>query len=127
MDILIQKPTKTHPYICFNPVSMIYEISGYSFPEDPHEIFKPIFKWLDENLQNLNHKMELNIQSEYFNSVSNRLLLKVLRILETQVQAGKDIEIVWGYDDEDVENEGQIFSKLVNIPFRFVYKPFNPE
>ncbi len=127
MDILIQKSTKTHPYICFDPVSKIYEISGHSFPEDPHETFKPIFEWVDNNISKLNHKMELNIQSDYFNSISNRLLLKLLRMLEIQVQAGKDIEIVWSYDDEEIQNDGTIFSRLVNIPFRFVFKPFDSE
>jgi len=123
MDTLILKPTKTNPYICFDPDSQKYEISGHSFPEDPQEAFKPIFAWLDDNIHKLNHKMELQLQADYFNSASNRLLLKLFRILEVQQQAGKIIEIVWRYDDEEIQNDGIIFSRLVNLPFQFVYNP----
>ncbi len=123
MNTLILKPTKTNPYICLDPTNKRYEISGQSFPEDPQEAFGPIFRWLDDNLLELNHKMELHLQADYFNSASNRLLLKMFRLLEVQVQAGKEIEIVWRYDDEEIQNDGIIFSRLVNIPFQFVYSP----
>lgn len=127
MDTLILKPTKTNPYICFDPTNRRYEISGQSFPEDPQEAFAPIFKWLDKNLTNLNHKMALNLQADYFNSASNRLLLKMFRLFEVHVQAGKEIEIIWKFDDEEIENDGIIFSRLVNIPFQFVFNPIVEE
>lgn len=127
MDTLILKPTKTNPYICLDPFSKKYEISGQSFPEDPQEAFAPVFKWLENNLLNLNHKMDLYLQADYFNSASNRLLLKMFRLLEVQVQAGKEIEIIWRYDDEENQNDGIIFSRLVNIPFQFVCKPIDNE
>jgi len=123
METLYLKPTKTNPYICFDPSSRRYEISGQSFPEDPQEAFEPVFKWIQENITKLDHKMELLLQTEYFNSASNRLLLKMFRILEMHAQAGKDIEIIWNYDDEEAQNDGLIFSRLVNIPFQFVYCP----
>ncbi len=127
MDKLILKATKTNPYICLDPSNMKYEISGQSFPEDPQEAFAPIFSWLDKNILKLDHKMNLHLQADYFNSASNRLLLKLFRLLEVQVQAGKEIEIVWRYDDEEIQNDGIIFSRLVNIPFKFVYKPVDDE
>ncbi|MDA3890711.1 MAG: DUF1987 domain-containing protein [Salinivirgaceae bacterium] len=123
MDTLILKPTKTNPYICLDPSSQKYEISGQSFPEDPQTAFSPIFKWLEDNLAKLNHKMELHLQADYFNSASNRLLLKMFRLMEIQVQAGKEIEIIWRYDDEEIQNDGIIFSRIVSIPFQFVYNP----
>jgi len=125
METLIIKPTKTNPYICFDPANQRYEISGLSFPEDPQGTFEPVFNWLKNNLNQLNHKMQLHLQADYFNSASNRLLLKLFRILEVQVQAGKEIEIVWNYQDEEIQNDGIIFSRIVNIPFQFVNVPSN--
>lgn len=123
MEKLIIEPTKTNPYICFDPSNQRYEISGQSFPEDPQDAFDPIFNWLKNNIQKLDHHMALNLQADYFNSASNRLLLKLFRILEVQVQAGKEIEVIWNYEDEEIQNDGIIFSRIVNIPFRFVYVP----
>lgn len=123
METLILKATKTNPFICFDPSDKKYEISGQSFPENPTESFEPIFKWVNDNINLLDHTMELNLQADYFNSASNRLLLKLFRILEVQVQAGKDIRIMWNYEDEEIQNDGIIFSRIVNIPFEFVFKP----
>lgn len=123
METLLIKPTKTNPYICFDPVNQVYEISGLSFPEDPHGTFDPVFEWMNVNLKKLNHKMQMQLQADYFNSASNRLLLKMFRIMEVQVQAGKEIEIIWKYEDEEIQNDGIIFSRIVNLPFQFVYVP----
>ncbi len=123
METLILKPTKTNPFVCFDPSNEKYEIVGQSFPEDPQLAFEPIFNWIKNNLNNLDHKMSLTIKADYFNSASNRLLLKMFRILEMHLQSGKDIEIIWSYEDEEIQNDGIIFSRIVNIPFEFVYSP----
>jgi hypothetical protein len=120
MDKLIVKPSRTNPYICFDPINKLYEISGHSFPENPQVIFEPIFDWLNFNIQKIDHRIELNLQAIYFNSASNRLLLKLFRILEEQAQAGKDIEIIWNYMDEEIQNDGILFSRIVKLPFRMV-------
>lgn len=123
MEKLIIEPTKTSPYICLDPASQLYEISGQSFPEDPKEIYNPVFKWLEEHLPAINRPVSFKLHPEYFNSASNRLLLKLFRILEMFAQTGKNIEIVWYYSDEDSENDGLIFQKIVNIPFEMFYDP----
>ncbi len=125
MDKLIVKPSRTNPYICFDPINKLYEISGNSFPENPIVIFEPIFDWLNLNIQKIDHRIELNLKANYFNSASNRLLLKLFRILEEQAQAGKDIEIVWNYMDEEIQNDGILFSRIVKLPFYMV--PMTPK
>ncbi len=122
METLIIEPTKTLPYICFNPHNQEYCIKGSSFPEDPQAAFEPVFNWLRNNLGQIDHKMQFVFSAEYFNSASNRMLLKLFRILEVSSQAGKDIEIIWYYEEEESQNDGLIFSRLVNIPFQFKSK-----
>lgn len=120
MRKLVIEHTKTGPYICFDPENQVYEISGQSFPEDPKEQFAPVFEWLNNELSGINHNINFNLHTEYFNSASNRLMLKVFRILEMHNQLGKVIRIYWHYSDEDGENDGNIFQQLVNIPFEMV-------
>ncbi|PKP10567.1 MAG: hypothetical protein CVU09_06510 [Bacteroidetes bacterium HGW-Bacteroidetes-4] len=120
MEKLIVKPSRTNPYICFDPVNKVYEISGNSFPENPQLVFEPIFNWLNSNIQKIEHRIELNLMAIYFNSASNRLLLKLFRFLEEQAQAGKDIEVVWNYMDEEIQNDGILFSRILKLPFRMV-------
>jgi hypothetical protein len=122
MEKLIIKATKTNPFVCFDPINQIYEIVGQSFPEDPQTAFEPIFFWLKNNLDHLD-QMQLKVKADYFNSASNRLLLKVFRILELHYQSGKEIKVVWSYEDEEIQNDGIIFSRIVNIPFDFVFSP----
>lgn len=116
MKKLIIEETKTSPYICLDPVNQKYIISGQSFPEDPKELFAPVFQWLNNELPLINHSIELILSTEYFNSSSNRLLLKIFRILEMHNQIGKNINVIWHYSDEDGENDGIIFQRLVNLP-----------
>jgi hypothetical protein len=122
MDILIIKPTKTTPYVCFDPFSGNYEISGKSFSGDPNKIFDSIFEWLNNNISCLSHKVELNIKLNYFNSSSIRLILKMLKLLEEQYKSGKEIEIIWYVNDDDDDNEGVMFSQILDIPIRIVFK-----
>jgi hypothetical protein len=119
MKALVFKPTKTRPFVCFDPENRKYEISGHSYPEDPHDTYNPIIEWLHENIEYLDHCLVLTLNTDYFNSASNRLLLKIFRILELYYKAGKDIEINWYSEDEDIQGEGNVFSKLVDLPFRF--------
>ncbi len=127
MEKLVLQPSKTNPFVCLDPSNKTYQITGKSFPEDAKEVFEPIFNWFQFNLSNIDHKIELEVQTDYFNSTSNRFLLKILRILERYNKAGKEIEIVWHFEDEEIQNNGIIFSHLVNLPFRFIYKPITEQ
>jgi hypothetical protein len=123
MNPLIVNSTKANPSVCLDPANRKYLISGKSCPEDPHEIFDPIMDWLNENLPKIDHEIEFTIQSDFFNSVSNRFLHRIFKLLETYYQSGKDIVIIWYYDDDETKHNGLIFSELIELPFRFVNNP----
>ncbi len=120
METLIIEAEKTLPYICFDPRSEQYLIKGNSFHEDPQLAYEPIFKWIRENIDKIDHKINFTVQIYYFNSASNRMLLKMLRLLEVAKQSGKNINIVWKYDDDECKTDGTIFEKIINIPFKFI-------
>ncbi len=120
MEKLFWEETETTPLVLFDPENEKYEISGRSFPEDPVEFFQPIFDWIDNNVPGIEHPIHMKMYIEYFNSSSNRMILLILKKLEEHMQHGKEIQIEWKYDDEEVLGDGQMYSTLVNLPFDLV-------
>jgi hypothetical protein len=58
----------------------------------------------------------------YFNTASSKLLLDILMKLEEIHEAGHDVLIRWHYpeDDEDMEEAGEEYSDIVDVPFEQV-------
>lgn len=126
MNNLIIEGTKSFPKITFIPKLNKYEISGHSYPQDPITEFKPVFKWVENNLGKLkDRKVSFCLKLYYFNSASNRIILSLLKKIEEFYNSGSDIEINWYYYDEEIYNDGKIFATLIKIPVNFV--PFPKE
>ena len=117
MEILNLEGTEDTPKIMLDKGNGIFEISGRSLPEDTAEFYQPILEWIEEYAQGPNDKTEFVFKLEYFNTASSKLILDVLSALE-------DIDgtsVLWHFheDDEDMEEAGEEFSELVEIPFEF--------
>ena len=117
MEILNLEGTEDTPKIMLDAGNGIFEISGRSLPEDTAEFYQPILEWIEGYSQSPNGKTEFVFKLEYFNTASSKLILDVLSALE-------DIDgmsILWYFheDDEDMEEAGEEFSELVEIPFEF--------
>jgi hypothetical protein len=117
MDILNLEGAEDTPKIMLDKGNGILEISGRSLPEDSAEFYQPVLDWIEEYSKDPNPSTEFMFKLEYFNTASSKLILDVLSALE-------DIEgmsIVWYFheDDEDMEEAGEEFSELVELPFEF--------
>jgi hypothetical protein len=108
--------TEDTPKIILDPENGIYEISGRSLPEDCAQFYKPILEWLDGYTGG---KMNFEIKLDYFNTASSKLILDILNRLEKIKEKGNDIKISWYHqeDDEDMQEAGEEFSELVEVPF----------
>ena len=117
MEILNLEGTEDTPKIILDKKNGIFEISGRSLPEDSAEFYRPVLEWIAEFAKDPNSSTEFVFKLEYFNTASSKLILDVLSALE-DIQGMK---IMWYYheDDEDMEEAGQEFSELVEIPFEF--------
>lgn len=117
MEILNLEGTEDTPKIILDKKNGIFEISGRSLPEDSAEFFRPVLEWIAAYSKEANGSTEFVFKLEYFNTASSKLILDVLSALE-DIQGMK---IMWYYheDDEDMEEAGQEFSELVEIPFEF--------
>jgi hypothetical protein len=117
MEILNLEGTEDTPKIILDKKNGIFEISGRSLPEDSAEFYRPVLEWIGNYGAQPNSNTDFVFKLEYFNTASSKLILDVLSALEDI----KGMKILWYYheDDEDMEEAGQEFSELVEIPFEF--------
>ena len=114
--------TDDTPNVILDANNEIFEISGRSLPEDVTAFYEPILNWFDEYAQNPNPKTVVTFKLEYFNTASSKLLLDILMRCEHMLEDGADISIRWCYpdDDEDMQEAGEEYSDIVEVPFEMV-------
>jgi hypothetical protein len=118
MNAIEIKGTEDKPTIILDKKAGKFELAGRSLPEDAAEFYNPVLKWLSDYSSDPNPVTQLNIKLEYFNTASSKLLLDVLHTVEPI----KGLKVTWYYfsDDEDMQEAGQEFSELVDVPFEFI-------
>lgn len=111
--------TDDTPNVILDANNEIFEISGRSLPEDVSAFYEPILAWLDEYAQNPNPKTIFTFKLVYFNTASSKLLLDILMRCEHMKEDGADVVIRWCYpdDDEDMEEAGEEYADIVDVPF----------
>lgn len=117
MQVLNLEGTEDTPKIMLDKTNGIFEISGRSLPEDSAEFYRPVLEWIEQYNSSPNPSTDFMFKLEYFNTASSKLILDVLSALEDI----KGMKISWYFheDDEDMEEAGQEFSELVELPFEF--------
>lgn len=118
MDILYIEGTEETPKIILDKQKGTFEISGRSLTETPSEFYKPVLKWIAAYSKDPNVATHCTFKLEYINTASAKSILDVLSAFEHI----KDIKVSWYFheDDEDMEEVGEEFSELVEIPFEFI-------
>ena len=122
MSVIKIQGTDDTPTVTLDKENNIFEISGRSLPEDVVVFYKPILEWLDDYKNDPLDKTVFNFKLEYFNTASSKLLLDVLLKLEDIHNDGHDVLVKWHYpdDDEDMEEAGEEYSDIVEVPFEQV-------
>jgi hypothetical protein len=122
METIKIQGTEDTPKVILDKEKEIMEISGRSLPEDVASFYEPVLTWLDEYAQSPNKKTVFNFKLVYFNTASSKLLLDILMKLEEIHEAGNDVLIRWHFpeDDEDMEEAGEEYADIVDVPFEQV-------
>lgn len=109
--------TEDTPKIILDPANSIYEISGRSLPEDVAQFYKPVLEFLDT--MDPSSAVDFHFKLDYFNTASSKLILDILNRLEKMKNKGKSVKVSWFHteDDEDMQEAGEEFSELVEVPF----------
>lgn len=122
MEVIKLKGTDDTPAIILDKENGIFEISGRSLPEDVTTFFEPVLNWLDEYQEEANDQTVFAFKLVYFNTASSKLILDILMKLEEMHENGKEVLIKWFFpdDDEDMEEAGEEYADIVDIPFEQV-------
>lgn len=102
-DLLIEKTVKT-PYIKATASGTI-DLKGISVPEDSFEFYEPLKVWLDQYQLSPSKNTVINVNLDYFNTSSARILLNLFRLLELIHKKGNDVTINWFFEHDDIEME----------------------
>jgi hypothetical protein len=119
--------TDDTPTVILDAENDIFEISGRSLPEDVTAFYDPILNWLDEYAAAPNPKTIFTFKLVYFNTASSKLLLDILMKLEELHEDNKEVLIKWYYpeDDEDMQEAGEEYADIVDVPFEQVSYTIN--
>ena len=122
MDKLQLDGTPKTPLILFDGETGNFEISGRSIPENSAKFYLPLIEWVDQYLTDPADLTSINVRLEYFNTSSLKSLVELFRRFEKLLRAGKKVEVIWYYeeDDEDMMESGEDFRLLINIPIRLI-------
>ncbi|MGQ9863533.1 MAG: DUF1987 domain-containing protein [Bacteroidia bacterium] len=122
MRNLVIEPTSKTPKVILNADIGVFEISGRSIPEDAIGFYRKVLDWLDEYGKSPLSKTNFKFQLEYFNTSSSKCLLDIFRRLERIHKNNHEVTIQWYYDadDEDMEETGQDYKALVDMPFELI-------
>ncbi len=110
-DKLIIHPSFKTPSVHLNRETGIFEINGYSIPENPKEFYNPIFEFFENYFRNPNDETNLSIHFEYFNSSSSKCLTELLKKFNKAFLNGKKVSVTYfiNKNDEDIRKDIQEF------------------
>ena len=102
METLIIDKTQSTPYIYFDNTTNVLIIKGESFPENSAKFYAPVLEWLKEYILTLdNEKVTMQFEIVYFNSSTSKVFMTILDMLQSAVENGKDISVLWLCDAEN--------------------------
>ncbi len=121
MESYILESTRVSPQIRFIPEEGLLELRGRSSPEHPLQLYQPLIDKLDQYVCNGSQALIINFELDYFNTSSSKCIYELLKKAGKMFEMGKALTVNWYYeeDDEDMMEQGEDFSDLLDIVFNF--------
>jgi len=104
MESLIIPGTQETPEIKFDSSTGKFSIIGRSYPADTATFYQVINTWLNQYIQHPNPVIVLEINIEYFHSVSVKFLTNIVKKLLKLSPSESSVSIIWYYEDDDDDN-----------------------
>lgn len=124
MEPLIIQSTFNTPNVRLNHRTNKFMIQGASLPENIRDFYNPIIEWFQHYMANPNPETIIELDFNYLNTASSKMMTDILRMLDEYHTKGIAIKIHWYYDLEDAEIKefGEDLEEFFGIPFDFVLK-----
>ena len=87
--------TESTPYVLIDEDAGYIRFKGECYAENTIEFFKKTTDWLTGYLATDFKPLIFDIELEYFNSSSSKLLYNMLKSMDARAQHGKDVTINW--------------------------------
>ena len=85
--------THQRPTVVIDIEKGFFEISGSSIPENPMDVFTPIFDHLNRYMEDPRPVTELHFRLDYFNTSTSKLMLDMIHKMESiKDESGKGCE-----------------------------------
>ncbi len=122
MENLYIKGTFKTPTLSFNFEKGELDISGRSLPEHSIEFYKEAMQWLDKYIENPKPETVVNVQLEYFNTSSSKVILDIFKKIELLHSKGNKATVNWYYeeDDTDMQEQGETFAEIIKVPIKHI-------
>jgi hypothetical protein len=120
MELINIDATDETPKVILNPETHVFEFSGKSLPEDVTQFYNPLMLWLEGYQENPGETTKAIFKMDYFNTASSKLILDILMLLEEIHEESDGVDIEWHFleDDEDMQEAGEEYADIVEIPFK---------
>jgi hypothetical protein len=122
MESLTIEGTQKTPGITADAGQGLIEIRGRSHPENTAEFYRPLMDWADEYVTRPLGKTTINIELEYFNTSTSKVLLNILRKFEAIGNSRENVLVNWYYEDEDEDEleTGEYYAQILNLGFNYI-------
>ena len=117
---IIQEQDDT-PEIFLDPKEGIIRFKGKSIPENAVSFYKPIIDWLNTYKNNPAEETKVSFIFDYYNTATDRQLVKVLLLLE-EINKSNKVQVEWFYNTGDISmlNDGKKFKELIELDIEII-------
>lgn len=115
--------TSDAPTIVIDKNNHHLKISGYAYPEDPHEVFAPVFQWVQGLLDShYEGPVLVELYFSVLSSSANRTFFELIHLLNQLHLLYQNVTLTWYYDDDDddMRDEGVDLADTTKLKINIV-------
>lgn len=115
---LIIPSTHQTPSVEFDAENKRVSVKGKIIPENPFDFFDQFNQTFDNYIKTNPDSVEINMQLDYFNTVSSKLLSK---FFQKAISNSRPV-LNWYYEKNDVElrEAGEDYAQIINYPINLI-------